>query len=132
MSAIKTLKLGSSPSLTSEEHSEIEEKKRKRELKRKAAQAVARLHASAVPSSSAPPWIPSGSNSNLSPPRKMRTKRGTSPDPAPIPQAETQGIEEWELQSDRHRLLDQGVLLDSGVTRMRSRIVMRARWIYAR
>jgi hypothetical protein len=94
MSAIKTLKLGSSQSLTAEDLFQIEETKRKREPRRKAAQAVARLHASAVPSSSAPPRIPSGSNSNLSPPRKMRTKRGTSPDPAPIPQAETQDIEE--------------------------------------
>jgi nucleotidyltransferase/DNA polymerase involved in DNA repair len=117
MSAIKTLKLGSSLSLTAEDLFQIEETKRKREPRRKAAQAVARFHACAVPSSSAPPRIRSGNNSNLSPPKKRRTKRGTSPDPAPdpasIPQAETQDIEEWRLQWGRHRVLDQGVLLDS-------------------
>jgi hypothetical protein len=93
MSAIKTLKLGSSPSLTAADLFQIEETKGKREPRRKATQAVARLHTSAVPSSSAPPRIRSGNNSNLSPPRKRRTKGGTSPDPAPdpasIPQAET-------------------------------------------
>jgi hypothetical protein len=93
--------------LTSEELSEIDMKKRQRELKRKAAQATA-------PSSSAPARIASRSNSDLSPPRKKRTKRSTAPDPdrAPIPQ-ETQDMDEWEMQWDRERLIDQGVLLDS-------------------
>jgi hypothetical protein len=91
--------------LTSEELSEIDMKKRQRELKRKAAQATA-------PSSSAPARIASSSNSDLSPPRKKRTKRSTAPDRAPISQ-ETQDMDEWEMQWDRERLVDQGVLLDS-------------------
>jgi hypothetical protein len=91
--------------LTSEELSEIDMKKRQRELKRKAAQATA-------PSSSAPARIASSSNSDLSPQRKKRTKRSTAPDRAPIPQ-ETQDMDEWEMQWDRERLIDQGVLLDS-------------------
>jgi hypothetical protein len=85
--------------LTSEELSEINMKKRQRELKRKAAPSV--------PSSSAPARL-----RDQSPPRKKRTKRSTAPDRAPISQ-ETQDMDEWEMQWDRERLVDQGVLLDS-------------------
>jgi hypothetical protein len=85
--------------LTSEELSEINMKKRQRELKRKAAPSV--------PSSSAPARL-----RDQSPPRKKRTKRSTAPDHAPLPQ-ETQDMDEWEMQWDRERLIDQGVLLDS-------------------
>jgi hypothetical protein len=62
-------------------------------------------------------------NRDQSPPRKRHTKQGTVPGlapdsapdsaPDPIPQAKTQDLDEWELQYDRHRLIDQGVLLDS-------------------
>jgi hypothetical protein len=98
--------------LTSEELSEIDMKRRQRELKRKAALATPPARTTSAPSSSAPARI---SISNQSPPRKKRTKRNTAPDRAPIPlaQAETQDMDEWEMLWDRERLIDQGVLLDS-------------------
>jgi hypothetical protein len=103
--------------LTSEEHSEIDMKRRQRELKRKAALATppAPARTTSAPSSSALARIAISSTSTQSPPRKKRTKRNTAPDRAPIPlaQAETQDMDEWDMLWDRERLIDQGVLLDS-------------------
>jgi hypothetical protein len=102
--------------LTSEELSEIDMKRRQRELKRKAALATppAPARTTSAQSSSAPARIAISSTSNQSPPRKKR-KRNTAPDRAPIPlaQAETQDMDEWEMLWDRERLINQGVLLDS-------------------
>jgi hypothetical protein len=74
-----------------------------RELKRKEAQL-------AVPSSSAPAVL----GSHQPPSRKKRARHAAFPTvPEWMEDSETQDMDAWELQWDRERLEDQGVLLDS-------------------
>jgi hypothetical protein len=92
--------------LTSDELAEIDANKRMRELKRKAAQAT-------VPSSSAPAALASSSHRDQPPPRKKRASARQPAVPEWMRDSTTQDMDAWELQWNRERLADQGVLLDS-------------------